>query len=236
MLRAAAGPRLSHGALDRRAPAVEVRVQLRLQGASARSRSSRSGSRPACRSPPFLYISITNACNLRCQGCWVDVDKPQHLISYGRPEPADRQCEAARQQLLRHPGGRAVHAPGPHPGPRGAPRLLLPDLHQRPPHHRRRSRAAAEGGERDAAHQRRGHRVDQRRPTRPRGGADRTLEASGPAYDTADHRRLHQRLPVEHRRSGARGVDRPVDPHGGALLLVPHVPGWWGRSPTPSSP
>ena len=32
--------------------------------------------------PPFLYISITNACNLRCQGCWVDVDKPQHLISF----------------------------------------------------------------------------------------------------------------------------------------------------------
>ncbi len=32
--------------------------------------------------PPFLYISITNRCNLRCQGCWVDVDKPQHLISF----------------------------------------------------------------------------------------------------------------------------------------------------------
>jgi MoaA/NifB/PqqE/SkfB family radical SAM enzyme len=23
--------------------------------------------------PPFLYISIVNSCNLRCQGCWVDV-------------------------------------------------------------------------------------------------------------------------------------------------------------------
>ena len=23
--------------------------------------------------PPFLYISIINSCNLRCQGCWVDV-------------------------------------------------------------------------------------------------------------------------------------------------------------------
>lgn len=30
--------------------------------------------------PPFLYISITNSCNLRCQGCWVDVDKPQNFI------------------------------------------------------------------------------------------------------------------------------------------------------------
>ena len=26
--------------------------------------------------PPFLFISITNQCNLRCQGCWVDVDRP----------------------------------------------------------------------------------------------------------------------------------------------------------------
>ena len=30
--------------------------------------------------PPFLYLSILNSCNLRCQGCWVDVDKPQVKI------------------------------------------------------------------------------------------------------------------------------------------------------------
>lgn len=30
--------------------------------------------------PPFLHFSITNSCNLRCDGCWVDVDKPQELI------------------------------------------------------------------------------------------------------------------------------------------------------------
>jgi len=34
--------------------------------------------------PPFLYISILNSCNLRCQGCWVDVDKPQVTISLER--------------------------------------------------------------------------------------------------------------------------------------------------------
>ena len=27
--------------------------------------------------PPYLYISIINSCNLRCQGCWVDVDHKQ---------------------------------------------------------------------------------------------------------------------------------------------------------------
>lgn len=30
--------------------------------------------------PPFLYISIINSCNLRCQGCWVDVAAKQHKI------------------------------------------------------------------------------------------------------------------------------------------------------------
>jgi MoaA/NifB/PqqE/SkfB family radical SAM enzyme len=30
--------------------------------------------------PPFLYVSILNSCNLRCQGCWVDVDKPREAI------------------------------------------------------------------------------------------------------------------------------------------------------------
>jgi MoaA/NifB/PqqE/SkfB family radical SAM enzyme len=30
--------------------------------------------------PPFLYISILNSCNLRCQGCWVDVDAERNAI------------------------------------------------------------------------------------------------------------------------------------------------------------
>ena len=30
--------------------------------------------------PPFLYISIINSCNLRCQGCWVDVEAPREMI------------------------------------------------------------------------------------------------------------------------------------------------------------
>ena len=31
--------------------------------------------------PPFLYLSIINSCNLRCQGCWVDVEAPRNMIS-----------------------------------------------------------------------------------------------------------------------------------------------------------
>lgn len=30
--------------------------------------------------PPFLYISVLNSCNLRCQGCWVDVAAKQEKI------------------------------------------------------------------------------------------------------------------------------------------------------------
>ncbi len=31
--------------------------------------------------PPFLYVSIINSCNLRCQGCWVDVEAPREMLS-----------------------------------------------------------------------------------------------------------------------------------------------------------
>jgi MoaA/NifB/PqqE/SkfB family radical SAM enzyme len=31
--------------------------------------------------PPFLYVSIINTCNLRCQGCWVDVSMKQQTIA-----------------------------------------------------------------------------------------------------------------------------------------------------------
>lgn len=30
--------------------------------------------------PPFLYVSVINSCNLRCQGCWVDVSHAQQTI------------------------------------------------------------------------------------------------------------------------------------------------------------
>jgi len=45
--------------------------------------------------PPFLYISIINSCNLRCQGCWVKVDGPQHLIE---PDRLDRIIGDAKRR------------------------------------------------------------------------------------------------------------------------------------------
>lgn len=32
--------------------------------------------------PPFLYISIINSCNLRCQGCWVDVEAERSTVDF----------------------------------------------------------------------------------------------------------------------------------------------------------
>jgi len=32
--------------------------------------------------PPFLYVSVINSCNLRCQGCWVDVAAKQQRIDF----------------------------------------------------------------------------------------------------------------------------------------------------------
>jgi MoaA/NifB/PqqE/SkfB family radical SAM enzyme len=31
--------------------------------------------------PPFLYVSVINSCNLRCQGCWVDVSAKMQTIT-----------------------------------------------------------------------------------------------------------------------------------------------------------
>src|SRR6516164_9034146 len=43
--------------------------------------------------PPFLYVSVINSCNLRCQGCWVDVAARQQTIS---PEAFARLVREAK--------------------------------------------------------------------------------------------------------------------------------------------
>ena len=44
--------------------------------------------------PPYLYISIINSCNLRCQGCWVDVAHKQEKIEV---EPLNRMITTAKK-------------------------------------------------------------------------------------------------------------------------------------------
>jgi MoaA/NifB/PqqE/SkfB family radical SAM enzyme len=44
--------------------------------------------------PPFLYVSIINSCNLRCQGCWVDVAAKQQTISPAAMDRLIREAQA----------------------------------------------------------------------------------------------------------------------------------------------
>jgi MoaA/NifB/PqqE/SkfB family radical SAM enzyme len=43
--------------------------------------------------PPFLYVSVINSCNLRCQGCWVDVAAKMEAM---KPEAFHRMVREAR--------------------------------------------------------------------------------------------------------------------------------------------
>jgi MoaA/NifB/PqqE/SkfB family radical SAM enzyme len=43
--------------------------------------------------PPFLYVSVVNSCNLRCQGCWVDVAAKMEAMT---PEAFHRLVREAR--------------------------------------------------------------------------------------------------------------------------------------------
>jgi MoaA/NifB/PqqE/SkfB family radical SAM enzyme len=43
--------------------------------------------------PPFLYVSVINTCNLRCQGCWVDVSAKQERLD---PEAFHRLVAEAK--------------------------------------------------------------------------------------------------------------------------------------------
>ena len=45
--------------------------------------------------PPFLYVSVINSCNLRCQGCWVDVAAKQQIIDL---EPMARLISEAKAE------------------------------------------------------------------------------------------------------------------------------------------
>lgn len=44
--------------------------------------------------PPFLYLSVINSCNLRCQGCWVDVAAKQEKIELDAANRTIREAKA----------------------------------------------------------------------------------------------------------------------------------------------
>jgi MoaA/NifB/PqqE/SkfB family radical SAM enzyme len=44
--------------------------------------------------PPFLHLSVINSCNLRCQGCWVDVQSPREMVPLGELDSIVRDAKA----------------------------------------------------------------------------------------------------------------------------------------------
>lgn len=55
--------------------------------------------------PPFLYLSIVNSCNLRCQGCWVDVAAPQQTIDLSAMNRLIGEAKAAGNSFFGILGG-----------------------------------------------------------------------------------------------------------------------------------
>ena len=55
--------------------------------------------------PPFLYISIVNSCNLRCQGCWVDVAAKQQTIDLAAMNRMIDQAKAVGNSFFGILGG-----------------------------------------------------------------------------------------------------------------------------------
>jgi MoaA/NifB/PqqE/SkfB family radical SAM enzyme len=45
--------------------------------------------------PAFLFVSVTTACNLRCQGCWVSTDGPRRDMA---PADLDRLIRSAKKE------------------------------------------------------------------------------------------------------------------------------------------
>ncbi|MEE8450844.1 MAG: radical SAM/SPASM domain-containing protein [Thermoguttaceae bacterium] len=45
--------------------------------------------------PPFLFLALTNACNLRCRGCWIESEGSRHEMS---EEDVDAVIEAGKKQ------------------------------------------------------------------------------------------------------------------------------------------
>ena len=138
-------------ARDRPAAALEVRAGTSASRACCSVERFKTRLKRGEYFPPFLYISVINSCNLRCQGCWVDVAGPQQ---HDRPGQLNRVITDAKRHgnsFFGILGGEPFMHPRAAGHPRGASRLLLPGLHQRPVHHGRDRAAAARARQRDAA-------------------------------------------------------------------------------------
>ena len=62
--------------------------------------------------PPFLYVSVINSCNLRCQGCWVDVAHKRQTIPPEALHRLIREAKAVGNVFFGIVGGEPFLYPG----------------------------------------------------------------------------------------------------------------------------
>jgi MoaA/NifB/PqqE/SkfB family radical SAM enzyme len=62
--------------------------------------------------PPFLFLSITSSCNLRCQGCWVDVSAPCVMLETKDIHRVISQAKAYGNSFFGLLGGEPFLHPG----------------------------------------------------------------------------------------------------------------------------
>ena len=62
--------------------------------------------------PPFLHLSVINSCNLRCQGCWVDVAAPREMVPLAELDAIVRDAKAHGNAFFGLLGGEPFLHPG----------------------------------------------------------------------------------------------------------------------------
>jgi len=62
--------------------------------------------------PPFLHLSVINSCNLRCQGCWVDVAAPREMVPLEELDAIVRDAKAHGNAFFGLLGGEPFLHPG----------------------------------------------------------------------------------------------------------------------------
>ena len=175
--------------------------------------------------PPFLYLSIVNSCNLRCQGCWVDVESPREMIDIDDLNKLVRDAKKHGNSFFGVLGGE----PFLHP-------QLLDFLGAHPDCYFQVFTNGQFITEKVAAELRRlgnvtplisieGREIasDQRRGSK--NVLNRTLRGLDALHRGAVADRCgHERLPDEHRRAAHRILAERIDRSWCALRLVSHLP------------
>ena len=165
--------------------------------------------------PPFIYISVINSCNLRCQGCWVDVSAKQQTIDLDAMNRLLTEAKQAGNSFFGIVGGEPFMHPqlleilAAHPDcyfqvfTNG--HFITDDVAKQLRKHGQRH--SADQRRRDRDHQRRTPRPRRMFSARPCRGSASLLEKQ-----SAD-RRLYERLQDEHRRPRHRKawLDRLIE-------------------------